>query len=121
MTKPSSAARSASFLFGAFAMKFPMPPACLTCIRVQGLPTGLPSLEGFPPLEEMPSVSWFTDMSETIYRSNLGVPRFDSCRLLKTLRVLSLEDTRHGENSCSAVGLPQAYGIQHGRVQRSTS
>ena len=120
MTKPSSAARSASCLFWAIAFKFPMPLACLTCIRVQGLPTGLPSLEGFPPLEEMPSVSWFTDMSETIIRSNLGASRFDGCRLLQTLRVVSLKDNRDGENSCSTVGLPQAYGLQHGRVQRST-
>ena len=121
MTKPSSAARSASCMFGATAMKFRMSPGCLTCIRVQGLPTGLPSLEGFPPLEEMPSVSWFTDTSETIIRSNLGASRFDGCLLLKTLRVLSLKDTRDGENSCSAICLPQAYGTQHGRVQRSTS
>lgn len=44
----------------------------------QEIPVGTPYLEGFPPAEEIPTLSWITDLVGALLRINVGTIRLVS-------------------------------------------
>lgn len=55
-------------------------PVCATTDRLQGTPIDMPYLDGFPPKDELPSLSWTAKVVTSLVRTILGSVRYAKIR-----------------------------------------
>ena len=55
--------------------------------QTKGIPVGMPYLEGFPPDDELPGVSWIAKVVATLARTLLGAIRYRWILFSTTCRV----------------------------------